>query len=798
MSGGPLLAERPPVTDRSPRDGDGLARWAIPADDASEGRSNAWPVAARIGAFAALGLFAAGHWSILVEEPPAGRVPLIVLVATTGAVALLLTARMRPGRAATAARVAIAAATLLVALLAAGLQARLLLPGHWDSLADGLDRGLSGVRTASYPYSDTDGWVRLTILLLPPLVLSAAAALAFWPGRRRAARDTAALALVVAMFGIALATRRLDAETGRGLALLVLIGAWLWLPGMRRAHATAAAAAVALAGLLAIPLSGRIDDGTALLDYRSWGLWSPDRSGATVFDWSHNYGPMNWRRDGRTVLNVRSSEPMYWKSETLDTFDGFRWVHTARRVRQAPGSELPPPPLEPRWLRRMGVTVRDLRSDTVIGAGTIRDVDGADPIALQADGTARLLGGEVLEEGDTYTVLAYVPDPSAARMRAAGTPPETMRGYTEILLPTPDQVSLEGSGSRSDVLRSHAGAPLPVSVGVAGDARQPELEVERGILDSPYARTYRLARRLAAGQKTDYDVARNVERWLERELRYSEEPPRRALPLQDFLFRDRRGYCQQFSGAMALMLRMNGVPARIGAGFAPGLRDAESGEFRVRDLDAHSWVEVYFDGIGWVPFDPTPSRAPAELQAGDRGGASAGGESRFERERPGEPTQPSLSERGTDDPGDGVDEGSPLAVLAVLLGLGLVGSGALWARGWLRGRPRGPDAEVEELRIALERLGHPVPAATTLSGLERRLERLAGRAAARYVRALRARRFLPPGGEPALDRRALRRALTARRGALARLRAVAALPPRAPDRLRRAVGAVRRGRTAGG
>ena len=71
------------------------------------------------------------------------------------------------------------------------------------------------------------------------------------------------------------------------------------------------------------------------------------------------------------------------------------------------------------------------------------------------------------------------------------------------------------------------------------------------------------------------------------------------------------GYCQQFSGAMALMLRMIGIPARVAAGFAPGSRTRKR-RVRVRDLDAHSWVEVYFNGIGWVPFDPTPAAAPAE------------------------------------------------------------------------------------------------------------------------------------------------------------------------------------------
>ena len=81
---------------------------------------------------------------------------------------------------------------------------------------------------------------------------------------------------------------------------------------------------------------------------------------------------------------------------------------------------------------------------------------------------------------------------------------------------------------------------------------------------------------------------------------YNESPAQHRLPLASFLFADRQGYCQQFSGAMALLLRMGGVPARVASGFTPGRYDRRRKEYVVRDLDAHSWVEAYFPGLGWV------------------------------------------------------------------------------------------------------------------------------------------------------------------------------------------------------
>ena len=87
---------------------------------------------------------------------------------------------------------------------------------------------------------------------------------------------------------------------------------------------------------------------------------------------------------------------------------------------------------------------------------------------------------------------------------------------------------------------------------------------------------------------------------------------------------------------MALLLRMGGIPARVVTGFSPGGYSKRKQAWIVRDTDAHSWVEAWFDDYGWVTFDPTPAGTPARSQIAaierppeestDRGDAAADGE----------------------------------------------------------------------------------------------------------------------------------------------------------------------------
>jgi protein-glutamine gamma-glutamyltransferase len=284
---------------------------------------------------------------------------------------------------------------------------------------------------------------------------------------------------------------------------------------------------------------------------------------------------------------------------------------------------------------------------------------------------------------------------------------------------------------------------------------------------------------------------RAVQRHLRSEYDYEERPPTRAYPLAAFLFQDRIGYCQQFSGAMALMLRTLGIPARVAAGFTPGSYNRDTKEYRVRDYDAHSWVEVWFTGLGWVPFDPTPSIAPADSQsAADDASASGGSAGLAEQADPRRGGGPALSERAGEagaspPPGGSSGDGAAWAIVGALGLLLLAAVGATGLRARLNARrdrdARRADRDLAELKRALARLGEPAPPRLTLRELEGRLTSRAGPAAARYVRMLRERRYSVSGGDrpgPA-ERRDLRRALANGRGPRARLRAFVAMPPAA-------------------
>jgi transglutaminase-like putative cysteine protease len=738
-----------------------------------------WRFAAiRLGAFVALAVFASGYWLSLLADPPVARA-CVALAAVAGGASLLAVIEWagfegwrRSGLAA-----AVLVAATVAALAAIGLPTSTLMPGGWDRLGAGIDRGLEGLGgDVDFPYGGDEAWSALILLAGLVSLLALASALTFWPRRASGSGPrVGGLATLIAIYAAAAAIRPGSEPLLAGLALLLLAAAWLWLPGLDPKAAVIITAVVAALGALALPVAGALQ-APPWVDYRQWELAAP--SDPRSFIWDHSYGPLA-PRDGTPLLEVRSADRRYWRASVLDQFDGSVWRRSRTDVGQR-DLELPtavdrgstvgaPKRLDPDWLVRTEFTLRELRSEFAIAPGALIAAEG---IGLDPTPNGTAVVEDTLGEGDRYTALSYAPNPSADELRGA---PDA---YAPALT---RHTTIEVPRIRSGVITP---APQRVVVPLGGGESARGERAARRLAASPYGDLFELARRLTAAAPTSYDAVKAIETHLQSSYRYAENVPPDPMPLRAFLFEHRAGYCERFAGAMALMLRMLGIPARVAAGFTPGSPDGPD-RYLVRDLDAHSWVEVYFTGIGWVPFDPTPGAAPAELQVGAADAASAAGGGPVRGGPRAAAAAAAVPPRATAPRPSG---GVPLWPFAIALGLPLAAALALAVARMLRHRSLSArDAArdgTRELSDALERLGWRPGPRITLSGLEEVLRSARRPNAAAYVAGLRTIRFGTEGRLPSLsERRRMRRELRRFPGWRAVLGSYLAIPPGGPRRL---------------
>ena len=144
-----------------------------------------------------------------------------------------------------------------------------------------------------------------------------------------------------------------------------------------------------------------------------------------------------------------------------------------------------------------------------------------------------------------------------------------------------------------------AGSPFALPADVQQQAQQ---------LPHAYPRVLALARAVTAHDTTTYDKVQSLIHWIGAHTHYSENIP--PLPagadtVDEFLFGNRVGFCEQISTSLAVMLRSLGIPAREAVGYVPGGYDPITDLYQVHANDAHAWVQVWFPGYGWQNFDPT-------------------------------------------------------------------------------------------------------------------------------------------------------------------------------------------------
>lgn len=275
------------------------------------------------------------------------------------------------------------------------------------------------------------------------------------------------------------------------------------------------------------------------------------------------------RPDDTLVLRVRSSAPDFWRGQTFDQWDGRRWTISDERTAVLTGTRGPIPTLDPagEGPATGEELVQTFHLETP-GPNVIFAANRAVQVYIPqsalfalSDGTIRT--GVELDEGAIYTVVSR---------RAPSTP-----------------VGLRLVGDVRD--------RVPAEI-VARYAQPPVIS----------ERTKELATELSRGTTNTYDTVRAMEAWMGSNTEYSLDIP--PLPegadaVDTFLFDERTGFCEQIASSLVVMLRSQGIPARLAVGYTPGERNPFTGLYEVRAKDAHAWTEVYFPGYGWQSFDPT-------------------------------------------------------------------------------------------------------------------------------------------------------------------------------------------------
>jgi transglutaminase-like putative cysteine protease len=339
-----------------------------------------------------------------------------------------------------------------------------------------------------------------------------------------------------------------------GVALLLLAGdrtAW----GERLAPAAAVAGALVAGGVLAMPEVPFAEEAIrpAQIDWTRIGTGGTSRLAVQA-----DVGDYLTRGRDAELMRIKSSEPMLWRGGTLDHFDGVRWASTVDRG-EDDGEEIS----DSVPTRKVIQEVNVLQAETSLLFGGYQISNTSVPYATEhSDGS--WTSARPLTEDSSYRVLSQIPQPSVAQLEAAGVAyPNLVR---EKFLQLPED--------RPEVLA----------------------ETAREIQDD-YA------------PRTPYDTARAIERYLISDGGFTynigADYTRADKAIEEFLGDEREGFCTQFATSMALLSRELGVPSRVVYGATTG-KEKEPGEYLVTGYNMHTWVEVYFPGVGWYPFDPTP------------------------------------------------------------------------------------------------------------------------------------------------------------------------------------------------
>ncbi|MGB7333050.1 MAG: DUF3488 and transglutaminase-like domain-containing protein, partial [Terriglobales bacterium] len=272
--------------------------------------------------------------------------------------------------------------------------------------------------------------------------------------------------------------------------------------------------------------------------------------------------------------DVQGAYDLKWRGIALSNFDGSIWSNSDEQI-----------PLRP-------------------------IADGSYRLAPLVDSHgAAMLGGRSIH----YRVLM---EPLGTNVFFLAEKPQSLKGNFR-------QVTMDGGGAVYDLDTDHPinryeaesqlgevdGDDLRLAANTAPAGMDKYLELPPLDIRIP-----KLAEEITAAAPSNYDKAVALEQYLSTHFGYTLELPRSLPrdPVANFLFERKKGHCEYFASSMAVMLRSLRIPSRIVTGFRGGEFNDLTGQYIVRASDAHSWVEAYFPGSGWISFDPTPAgNAPA-------------------------------------------------------------------------------------------------------------------------------------------------------------------------------------------
>ena len=295
------------------------------------------------------------------------------------------------------------------------------------------------------------------------------------------------------------------------------------------------------------------------------------------------------------VFTVQSASPDYWRLTALDRFDGTAWTSSGEYVRAKNDLQTRLPTSVPTRTLEQTFHIEALSALWLPAAYEPAAVvdDGNSGARYEAEsGTLTVKEGQETSDGLTYTIQSRIPERDKAAVQAGTTAAlsrEFVLRYTDVPI------------SVANYLRSYLNQPTIRRSMPNLLAKSP---YDQAVTLQNFFRTFTYDLNVAAGQS--------------------------VTDIQSFLAR-RRGYCEQFAGTFAAIMRTLGVPARVAVGFTPGELESD-GLYHVRGEHAHAWPEIYLDSVGWIRFEPTPGRGgpgdeaytgvPAEQAQSDSPGLS--------------------------------------------------------------------------------------------------------------------------------------------------------------------------------